>query len=216
MNCHFLFLLVFWGWNVAVQAGALNAMVNDKGNDPISDVVVLATPTLAETTTKKPPKSFVIDQVDREFVSPVTVIPIDTPVLFPNNDNIRHHVYSFSASKQFELPLYKGTPAKPVTFDKLGVVILGCNIHDWMVAYIYVTDAPYFSTTNKEGKAQLLNLPAGEYTFRIWHPRMELTEQATQQTAVIKNSGETTLSWQLALKPDLRSRRAPLPIQRGY
>ncbi|NOS74245.1 MAG: hypothetical protein HOP36_06860 [Methyloglobulus sp.] len=203
-------------WGLRLQAAELGVVVTDKDGKAILDVVVMAMPTEGQTKANKPQKTVVIDQVDKEFVNHVTVIPIDTPVLFPNNDNIRHHVYSFSASKQFELPLYKDTPAKPVTFDKLGVVTLGCNIHDWMVAYIYVTDAPYFSTTNKEGKAQLPNLPAGEYTFRIWHPRMELTEQATQQTAVIKNSGETTLSWQLALKPDLRSRRAPLPIQPGY
>jgi plastocyanin len=216
MNYPFFALIALCGWHAAVHAGALNAVVNDKENNPLSEAVVLATPTLAQTTPRKSPKSIVIDQVDKEFIGHVTVISVDTPVQFPNSDNIRHHVYSFSSTKPFELPLYTGTPAKPVIFDKPGVVKLGCNIHDWMKAYIYVSEMPYFSTTDKDGKAQILNLPAGEYAVWIWHPRMELTEEATKQSILIDNTGETTASWQLALKPELRPRRAPIPIQQDY
>jgi plastocyanin len=216
MNRQFFALLVFWGWNAAAQSGALKAVVNDKENNPIHDAIVMATPTPAKTMTKKPPKSLVIDQVDKEFINHVTVIPIGTSVFFPNSDNIRHHVYSFSASKQFELPLYKGTPAKPVLFDKPGVVKLGCNIHDWMVAYIYVAETPYFGISDKDGKAQIRNLPVGEYTVRIWHPRMELKEEETQRIVVINNTEEALVDWQLTLKPALQPRRVPLPIQQGY
>jgi plastocyanin len=216
MNYRFLALIVLCGWHAAVHAGTLNAVVTDKQNNPLSEAVVLATPTLAQTTPKKSPEPIVIDQVDKEFIGHVTVIHVGTPVLFPNRDNIRHHVYSFSPAKEFELPLYMGTPAKPVIFDKPGVVKLGCNIHDWMHAYIYVSETPYFSITDKDGKAQILNLPAGEYAVRIWHPRMELTEEASKQSVVIDNTGEATASWQLELKPELRPRRAPITIQQDY
>lgn len=80
---------------------------------------------------------------------------VGTRVTFPNRDNIRHHVYSFSSAKKFELPLYIGTPAAPVVFDKPGVVALGCNIHDWMLAYIYVLTTPHFAKTAADGKARL-------------------------------------------------------------
>lgn len=216
MNYPFFALIVLCGWHAAVHAGALNAVVNDRQNNPLSEAIVLATPTFVQTTPKKSPPTLVVDQVDKEFVNHVTAISVGTPVQFPNNDNIRHHVYSFSPAKQFELPLYMGTPAEPVIFDKPGVVKLGCNIHDWMAGYIYVAETPYFSTTDKDGKAQILNLPPGEYAVRIWHPRMELTEEATNQSIVIDNTGETTASWQLALKPKLRPRRAPIPIQQDY
>ena len=84
----------------------------------------------------------VVDQIDKEFVPYVKPVRTGSFVQFPNKDHIRHHVYSFSAPSKFELPLYMGTPAQPVLFDKPGVVKLGCNIHDWMIGYVYVTDSP--------------------------------------------------------------------------
>lgn len=215
MNRLFFALLVSWSWYSVAYAATLSLTVHDTENKPINDAIVMAIPTHAQATNKVKPKTIVIDQIDKEFVNHVTAIPIGTLVLFPNNDNIRHHVYSFSPSKQFELPLYTGTPAKPVLFDKPGVVKLGCNIHDWMVAYIYVVEAPYFSTSNKDGIAQIADLPAGEYNVRIWHPRMETKEEATQQAVIVGTEG-VKAAWQLGLKPDFRPRRMPLPMQQGY
>ena len=89
----------------------------------------------------------VVDQVDKEFTPKVNAILVGTSVIFPNHDNVRHQVYSFSPAKRFELPLYAGVPAQPVVFDTPGVVVLGCNIHDWMVGYVYVSESPYFAKT---------------------------------------------------------------------
>lgn len=111
---------------------------------------------------------------------------------FPNSDNIRHHVYSFSLAKRFELRLYQGTPSEPVLFDKPGVVVLGCNIHDWMVGYVYVTNDPWFAVSDAQGKLNLEQLPAGTYTVSLWHPQapemlpqaagqVQLTEAGSQQ-----------------------------------
>lgn len=199
-----------------VQAGILHVTVDDEANNPIHDAVVIASPTLTPPLIKKSAKPFVIDQVDKEFIRHVTAIPVGTSVLFPNKDDIRHHVYSFSASKPFELPLYTGTPTAPVLFDKAGVVKLGCNIHDWMVAYIYVAESPYFSISDQQGSVQITDLPAGEYNVRVWHPRMLLKEETTQRRVTIDNVKATNINWQLTLKPELRPRRAPLPMQQGY
>jgi len=198
-----------------VNAANLQATVIDLENNPVSDAVVMATP-IRMPVAKKTPKSMVIDQVDKEFIGHVTAVPVGTSISFPNKDNIRHHVYSFSPAKQFELPLYTGTPAKPVVFDKPGVVKLGCNIHDWMVAYIYITDAPYFITTDSEGKAQLANLPAGSYTLKLWHPRMNAAEESTRKSIELGQVEDASATWQIELKPDYRPRRAPLPMQQGY
>ncbi|HET8551655.1 MAG TPA: methylamine utilization protein [Gammaproteobacteria bacterium] len=114
----------------------------------------------------------IMDQRDMQFVPHILAVEVGTAVSFPNSDNIRHDVYSFSPAKTFELPLYAGTPARPVIFDKPGVVVLGCNIHDWMLAFIDVVPTPYFAQTDAAGQAVLADVPAGHYTLTIWAPRL--------------------------------------------
>lgn len=106
-------------------------------------------------------------QRDRMFKPNVVVIPVGGAVNFPNFDTVRHHVYSFSSTKKFEIKLYAGVPAKPVIFDKPGTATLGCNIHDTMVGYVHVVDTPYHGKTDAAGKVTL-DLPAGEHALRIW------------------------------------------------
>ena len=113
----------------------------------------------------------VLDQKNRTFVPHILPIQTGTAVTFPNSDNVRHQVYSFSAAKRFQLPLYAGTPAAPVVFDKPGVVTLGCNIHDQMSAYLVVVDTPYFALTTS-GRAELPGLPEGKYDVRVWYAGM--------------------------------------------
>tara|TARA_R110002124_G_scaffold104227_3_gene253774 strand:- start:15816 stop:16490 length:675 start_codon:yes stop_codon:yes gene_type:complete len=111
-----------------------------------------------------------MSQQDRTFIPFVLTVPKGTRVNFPNLDRTRHHVYSFSEPKPFELKLYVGTPQEPVLFDKPGIVALGCNIHDYMQAFIYVSDSPHARVTDSEGQASFTGLPAGNYRLRVWHP----------------------------------------------
>ncbi|CAI2795385.1 MULTISPECIES: methylamine utilization protein [Pseudomonas] len=113
-----------------------------------------------------------MDQRGQRFAPHVLAVHTGTQVRFPNSDNIRHQVYSFSAAKRFELRLYEGTPTDPLLFDKPGVVVLGCNIHDWMLGYIYVTDDPRFGVSNAQGRVHLEQLPAGDYHLTLWHPQL--------------------------------------------
>ena len=133
---------------------------------------------------------------------------VGTSVSFPNNDNVRHQVYSFSPAKRFELQLYAGVPAQPIVFDKPGVVVLGCNIHDWMIGYVYVSESPYFAKTGANGKARITNLPPRAYIVRVWHPQAETQEEATRKT--IDAAARTVeVEWMLKVKPEARVRRAP-------
>jgi plastocyanin len=209
--------LVSLGLLAAPARGAqLAASVTDQDGNPLADAVVVAVPAQGSAPLAAPAAREIVDQIGEEFVPRVKPILVGTPVFFPNKDNIRHQVYSFSPAKQFELPLYAGTPAKPVVFDKPGIVVLGCNIHDWMIGYIYVSESPYFAKTGADGKAALADLPAGGYRVRAWHPRLQGSESATQQTADLGGNGRTELSWKLVLKPDIRVRRAPVPGMRGH
>ena len=111
-----------------------------------------------------------IDQVDKEFVPRSSVIQAGTMIEFPNSDNIRHQVYSFSPANTFQLKLYSGRPSSPVAFEKPGLVVLGCNIHDQMVAWVLVVDTPWFARADAQGKASLHDLPPGKYELLAWHP----------------------------------------------
>jgi plastocyanin len=198
------------------SAAELRVLVKDHHGKRVADAVVLATPTDPKSAQriKAPPDA--VDQVDKQFVPYVKPVFVGSKVRFPNSDHIRHQVYSFSPAKKFELPLYGGTDAPPVVFDKPGVVVLGCNIHDWMVGYIYVSETPFFATTEAEGTASLEDLPPGEYSVRLWHPSMEQSEETTTRLVTLKAEGPTTLEWELRLKPSFRVPRVSGAASPGY
>ncbi len=143
-------------------------LTTQPGGKLVADAVITLVP-VGKTIPPKPQR-ISIDQVDREFVPRVSVTSTGSSVVFPNKDNIRHQVYSFSPPKKFELKLYAGTPAAPVVFDKPGLVVLGCNIHDWMLSYLVVTDAPYYGKSEAAGKIDLKDIPPGDYDYSVWHP----------------------------------------------
>jgi plastocyanin len=110
-----------------------------------------------------------MDQINKTFVPGVLPVVVGTSVEFPNHDQIHHHVYSFSRTKTFELPLYKGEHAPPVVFDKVGVVKVACNIHDWMSGVILVLPTTHFAKTDADGRFTLAGVPAGAHTLAAWH-----------------------------------------------
>lgn len=157
--------------NRAAMAATLQVKVADQSGAAVADAVVWAIPsgeTIAPTTTG----TATIDQIKRKFVPLVSVVQTGTSVTFPNKDDIEHDVYSFSDAKRFDLHLYHGTHAKPVVFEKSGLVVMGCNIHDQMLAYLMVVDTPYFAKTDSNGVAQLNKLPQGAYSLTVWHYQM--------------------------------------------
>ena len=190
------------------QTAGIAASVSDEAGRPVEDAVVVAVPTDGGVRVPPRPREGLVDQVDQEFTPKVTAVLVGTPVRFPNHDNVRHQVYSFSPAKRFELPLYAGVPAEPVVFDKPGVVVLGCNIHDWMVGYVYVSESPYFAKTGKDGKALLTELPPRAYTLRVWHPQLDAAEETTRKT-VDARTGLIEVAWTIRLKREAKVRRAP-------
>jgi plastocyanin len=152
----------------SVQASTLTTLLQDTKGRPLPDAVVTLQP--RSGSAPAPTGKATIEQLNKEFIPRVTVIATGSRVWFPNLDRVRHHVYSFSAAKKFDIKLYAGDPPAPVLFDKPGLVVLGCNIHDWMVAYVYITDAPLFGKTDTKGRLVLANVPAGDYVAHVWHP----------------------------------------------
>lgn len=168
----------------AAGAGTLQVLVQDKNGRPLPDAVVFlesqATKALA-----RPVVGIDIAQSNKQFTPLVTVIPVGSLVQFPNRDTVRHHVYSFSPAKTFELKLYTGTPANPVLFDRPGVVVLGCNIHDFMAAWILVVETPFYGKTNDAGIATLAAVAPGNYKLRSWHSTLTLGDALPEQSLTV-------------------------------
>ena len=198
------------------HAAELRVVVKDHRGKVVADAVVLATASDPKSALHAKPPQDAVDQVDKQFVPYVKPIFVGSKVRFPNSDNIRHQVYSFSPAKKFELPLYGGTDAPPVVFDKPGVVVLGCNIHDWMVGYIYVSETPFFAKTAAAGTASIDDMPPGDYTVRLWHPSMEHAEESTARRVTLNADAPTTVEWELALKPAFRVPRVSGAGAVGY
>jgi plastocyanin len=150
-------------------AARLDVQVQAADGRPLPGAVVyLDSP--AARAASRPVTGAEIEQADKRFTQTVTVVTAGSQIHFPNRDKVRHHVFSFSPAKTFEIKLYTGTPANPVLFDRPGLVVLGCNIHDTMLAWVLVVETPWHGQTNPLGQWRAPAVPAGSYTLQVWHP----------------------------------------------
>ena len=153
-------------------AADLTVSVLDSAGHGVAGIVIIAESDTAASD-KHAARTATMDQQHMQFVPRILVIQTGTGVDFPNSDQIQHQVYSFSAPKTFKLSLYAGHKYPPIVFDRPGLVTLGCNIHDGMIGYIYVTDSPFFGRSDDSGQLQLHGLPAGSYKLTAWHPQLQ-------------------------------------------
>ncbi len=190
-----------------VLAATLVITVQTSDGHTLPGAVITAHPLDAPALKPQPVKA-VMDQINRAFTPDLLVIPVGSTVTFPNTDSVSHQIYSFSPAKRFQLPLYRGTPYPPVHFDQAGVVTLGCNIHDEMVGYLVVTDAPYYGRTDTKGTWSS-EVARGRYRIAIWHPRMreEAADLERELTIGEADHAELTLRLTKSLTP------APLAVR---
>jgi plastocyanin len=178
-------------------ASVSGSVISSDGKGLADAVVFVQEPMPAPGRTRS---TQVVDQIHKTFVPGLLPIVVGTSVRFPNHDQIHHHVYSFSPAKTFELPLYKGEDAPVVLFDKVGVVKIGCNIHDWMSGIILVLPSPHFTLTDAQGRFVLDDLRAGNYTLVAWHELSKLRPEATAQLVRV-DGAVTHVSFSLPLVP---------------
>ena len=192
-----------------VAAASLAITLQLPDGRPLADAVVTVQPVGRKLPPAAPIKA-VMDQMHRMFVPEVLVIPVGSTVSFPNSDSVSHQIYSFSPAKSFQLSLYRGKPYPPMLFDRTGVVILGCNIHDWMIGYIDVTDAPFYGTTNAQGSWSA-QLPGGKYEITVWHPRMREQSPTLVRELSVDATDRATLTLRLTrpLRPAPMEGQAP-------
>lgn len=189
-------------------AGQLRVRVIDPRGLPVANVVVVVTPAAGLPPKAAPPATAILDQQSRAFVPMVLAVRTGTSVAFPNSDAISHQVYSFSAAKRFQLPLYKGRVHPPVAFEHPGLIVLGCNIHDEMIGYIYVTDSAWFGVTDAAGMVALPDVPPGQATLEFWGPRVADPAASLTRSTLIASGPDTV---EVRLNRPLRPRPEPRP-----
>ena len=204
-------------------ASDVSFKITDAKNSPVADAVVSLVPldappalSLSNGAKISPPAApLEISQSSQEFSAYVTPLVVGTTVVFPNRDNVAHQVYSLSPAKKITFPLYKPGNEGTVVFDQPGVVVLGCNIHDWMSAYVVVLATPLFAKSASDGAATIGGVAPGRYRAEVWHPRLAKIE--TRELTIADNaSPPNALTFALTLKADRRIRRAPDATGGGY
>ena len=187
---------------LCASAGELSVTVKASGGGGVAGALVVAEPAQAAPRAAATQHA-VMDQRNLQFVPEVLVVRTGALVDFPNSDQVRHQVYSFSGAKNFQLPLYAGRTQPPVAFDKPGLVTLGCNIHDNMIGFIYVSDTPWFGRTDADGTLRIRDLPAGEYVLRVWHPLIDETGPQLEQRVTVGDGTTAAFRLQRALRQPL-------------
>jgi plastocyanin len=191
-------------WLAPAAAATLSFQISDGNGHALADAVVTLTPEGGESAGgKTQPRDHFIDQQDETFVPFVEVVAVGDQVIFRNSDRTRHHVYSFSPLATFEYVLTPGASSPPVKLLKAGVVAVGCNIHDFMLNYLYVTDSRWSGKSDANGALAIADLPAGAYLAKFWHPK--LRPGSAQPTQKVTVTGENaTIAVSLPALPDHR------------
>lgn len=180
----------------AARAADLTVEVRDQNGRPVEDAVVMV-----HTTAPAPKPKFswplAMSQHQIAFEPHMLIVPLGADVGFPNRDTVRHHVYSFSPAKTFELKLYGHDETRSVHFDKLGPVALGCNIHDRMWGFIYVVDTPFAVRSGANGSAVIHDLPRGAATLTVWHPYMKTRDNKLDRPLTVAGDLSQTVTAEL-------------------
>ena len=192
--------LVAAGLVLAAPLGAapLTVRVVDASGRPVRDAVITLYPSGNAARAPRPGGRYVVSQQNMQFHPFLTIVPVGADVSFPNLDNTKHHVYSFSPAKRFELKLFAKDQSRTVHFDKPGAVALGCNIHDQMSAFIVVTDSAWTARTNVQGMVAFNDAPNAPGRLTVWAAYLRAPGGTLQQPVA---AGQRTASFTVRLRP---------------
>ncbi len=207
MRCLFMVVALLLGSAWSASAAEVVVHLSDAQGRAVNDAVVMLTPdaTIVEKSPAAPPATYIIDQRDETFVPYVQVLHPGDKVVFRNSDSTRHHVYSFAAIKTFEFVLRPGESSPALSMDQAGVAAVGCNIHDHMATYLFVSAVPAIAMSSHDGRATLGHLAPGRYTAHVWHPQLHPGRAEPIQSVTIAGDTDTVqLSFTLSLLPDPR------------
>jgi len=188
--------LALAGVAMPLAAAPLNVRVLDASGRPVRDAVVTLYPAGAARPARAGGR-YMVAQKDLQFRPFLTGVPVGADVSFPNLDPTKHHVYSFSSAKRFELKLFAKDQSRTVHFDKPGVVALGCNIHDQMSAFVFVTNSAWTARTNAQGIASFADAPNAPTRVALWHPYLRAPGGQVEQSIA---ANQRNLGFQVRLR----------------
>lgn len=175
----------------AAHAETVSVEVRGPDGRPLEGAVVWVS--IAGASAPSPVGRYTVAQQNISFEPHVLIVPVGASVEFPNRDRVRHHVYSFSKAKKFDLKLYGREEHRAVTFDAPGVVSLGCNIHDRMSGYVFVTASRFTAQANGVGRVIFAGVPQGRATLNVWHPSIRAAGNTLSQQASVGSAGLSTM-----------------------
>jgi plastocyanin len=172
--------------------GTIKGRIRASGVRDIDNVLVYVEKTAGEQLPPKEPAE--MDQAKLTFVPHVLPIVKGTTVRFLNSDPILHNVFWTKSDDGSYAARNLGTwgkgASKEVTFDKVGSVVLLCNVHPEMEAHIVVLENPFFAMADKDGNYEIKNVPAGQYSVKAWYPNPRKLKAKTAKAVV--TAGQTT------------------------
>ena len=155
-------------------------------------------------TSAAPVGEFEINQLDKEFIPLLTIAGVGSSLSFNNQDQLKHHIYSVSKANPFDLPLHNGRSTKIIQLNQPGIIKLGCNIHDWMLAYVYVAQSDRVKIMDKRSIVSFSDLPAGEYQIKIWSPRLRNTRKPVTTSVTLAGGQSQTTTIKVKLRKRIR------------
>lgn len=199
-GCHIWAAIALGACACPATAADLDVQLRGADGRPVRDAVVTIRLTGRPTPAPRPGAAYAIDQQGIQFHPFVTVVPAGASIIFMNHDDVRHHVYSFSPARTFELKLDKREQNRTVTFDRPGIVPLGCNIHDRMIAYVAVVDTPWARISDAAGRVALRDIPAGAAELSVWHPYLRAPGNRVTRAVMLTDAAAGREQIQIALR----------------
>jgi len=122
-----------------------------------------------------------LDNQGCRFVPHVQAGSVGQWLVVRNSDPILHtaHAHFKSGQPDFNLGLYPGKVSrKPLVSP--GIVLIVCDVHPWMRAYIVVTEHPYHAVTDILGEYEIRDIPPGNYRLKVWHESLGMQEKPVE------------------------------------
>lgn len=183
------------------EAGSVVAIAADRDGQAMTNVVIALKP-IGVAAPVTAPVTITVTQEAMTFKPYVSIIRKGSSVVFANRDTVEHHIKSFSSSRPFEIAVHKpGDTPPPIRFDNDGAIVAYCILHDWMRAYVYVADTPWYGMSDLSGITRIDNIPAGDYELTAWHPDLGQFKPPLTTKLTVPASGSAQASFKFELKP---------------